>query len=206
MPYDCGLFFSRPRPSTSTSLFSLAGPGAKPAAYLSSTPSSVPSATAPSSTPHLDPFRPLPSPLFTNLENSRRFRALPVYAALLSLGRAGYADLFAANVAFARRVAEWMRADGRLEVLTPEEGEDGFHLLNVVLFAAGEGAPARFRGDGGAGVLRGEVNGTRMMHVTGTVWKGRGANRLAVSNWGTEWGRDGAIVMEVVKAVLDKEG
>lgn len=154
----------------------------------------------------MDPFRPLPSPLFTNIENSRRFRALPVYAALVALGRQGYTDLFAANVAFARRVAEWMRADGRLEVLTPKEGEGGFHLLNVVLFAPGRRAPKRFWGVEGAGVFREEVNRTKRVHVTGTVWEGRPANRLAVSNWGTEWERDGEILIEVLEEVLNRKG
>jgi hypothetical protein len=35
----------------------------------------------------------IPSPLFVNIENSRRFRALPVYASLLSLGKEGYQSL-----------------------------------------------------------------------------------------------------------------
>lgn len=198
-PYDCGLFFARPRPLAS--LFSLAGPGASPAAYLTATVS-----TSSSHTPHLDPFRALPSPLFVNIENSRRFRALPVYAALVSLGRDGYRELFRRNVEFAGRVAEWMRRDGRLEVLTPEEGEGGFHLLNVVLFAPGPAAPKRFQGAQGATVLREEINGTKRCHVTGTVWEGRGANRLAVSNWATEWERDGAIVTGVLQEVLGREG
>ena len=209
VPYDCGLFFSRPRPATHTSLFHLAGPGAKPAAYLASSAvsSSIPADPLTSPTPHLDPFRALPSPLFVNVENSRRFRALPVYAGLVALGRQGYADLFADNVDFARRVAGWMRADGRLEVLTPEEGkgEGEFRLLNVVLFAPGPGAPGRFQGADGASRFREEVNATKRMHVTGTVWNGRGANRLAVSNWGTQWERDGQIVVHVLEAVLGRE-
>ena len=32
----------------------------------------------------------VPSPLYTGIENSRRFRALPLIASLMSLGRQGY--------------------------------------------------------------------------------------------------------------------
>ena len=32
----------------------------------------------------------VPSPLYVNIENSRRFRALPLFASLLSLGKEGY--------------------------------------------------------------------------------------------------------------------
>jgi glutamate/tyrosine decarboxylase-like PLP-dependent enzyme len=72
--YDCGLFFSRKRsipsnPSHVISLFDLTGPGSVMAAYLSS------SATTPAEdSPHplLDATRQIPSPLFMNIENSRR--------------------------------------------------------------------------------------------------------------------------------------
>lgn len=33
----------------------------------------------------------VPNPLYCNIENSRRFRALPLFASLLSLGKEGYA-------------------------------------------------------------------------------------------------------------------
>lgn len=74
VPYDCGIFFSR------DAFLQLAttGPGLTPAAYLSSGPTTISS----SAFPLIDPYRSLPSPLFTNLENSRRFRALPVYSSL----------------------------------------------------------------------------------------------------------------------------
>jgi hypothetical protein len=38
------------------------------------------------------------------------------------------------------------------------------------------------------------------------VWDGRGANRLAVSNWATTWERDGKIVLDVLGEVLAREG
>ena len=36
----------------------------------------------------------VPSPLYVGIENSRRFRALPLFASLMSLGKEGYAGPF----------------------------------------------------------------------------------------------------------------
>ncbi|GAA5964832.1 hypothetical protein JCM21900_001460 [Sporobolomyces salmonicolor] len=74
VPYDCGLFFSRERQvnpsSTTTSLYELTGPGTKVAAYLAG-PSSSSTSDA-QAHPQLEETRKLPSPLFMNIENSRR--------------------------------------------------------------------------------------------------------------------------------------
>lgn len=67
MPYDCGLFFTR----SVKALTDVLGPGEDAPAYLSSASDT-------------------PSPLYVNIENSRRFRALPLLASLASLGREGY--------------------------------------------------------------------------------------------------------------------
>lgn len=73
VPYDCGLFFTRDE----RALPALLGPSAAntPAYLASGTPADI------------------PSPLYINIENSRRFRALPLFASLLSLGKAGYAGV-----------------------------------------------------------------------------------------------------------------
>lgn len=63
----------------------------------------------------------IPSPLNVGLENSRRFRALPAYAVLLSEGRAGMADLVGAMTQLARRIAAWVRDSPHYELLP--EGE-----------------------------------------------------------------------------------
>ena len=46
------------------------------------------------------------------------------------------------------------------------------------------------------------INGTRRMYVTGTKWRGKGAIRLAVSNWRT--GGGGKDEWEVVKRLLEE--
>ncbi|SCZ90045.1 BZ3500_MvSof-1268-A1-R1_Chr1-3g01742 [Microbotryum saponariae] len=204
VPYDCGIFFSR-----SSGLYELLGPGQNSPAYLRSTRVSVSSSPTETTTPLLDPYRTMTSPLFLNVENSRRFRALPVYTSLISLGKLGYADLFASNIAFARRIASYLDSHPAFEVLTPSsqspESKLRFRQLNIVLFAPSMSkGPVRFRGENGADVLRQEINNTGRMYCTGTKWKGRGAIRIAVSNWLTSEKRDWPIVKEVFDRVTEE--
>ncbi|GAA5865025.1 hypothetical protein JCM3774_003942 [Rhodotorula dairenensis] len=212
VPYDCGLFFSRRLRSSDedgkeASLFDLAGPGATAPAYLAS-PAAA--ATRPAQTnglgpgsaaevpttkqfPFVEASKALPSPLFMNIENSRRFRALPLYASLLSLGKSGYAALVQRNVAFARLAEQYLRVHPAFDVLTPDPASNPddpwhFRVLNIVLFAPSRTAPARFHAEPDA-FLR-ELNASRECFFTPTVWRGRQAVRMAVSNWMTGLGAD----------------
>ncbi|GAA6025450.1 hypothetical protein JCM8202_003614 [Rhodotorula sphaerocarpa] len=227
VPYDCGLFFSRriafegdaaagAEPGTA-SLFELTGPGASAPAYLAGSRKSAEGERV--DFPLLEESRALPSPLFMGIENSRRFRALPLYASLLSLGASGYADLVQRNIAFARRAEAYLRAHPAFEVLTPEwpepvgsaaENESTalvdprpaadpsdpwrFRPLNIVLFAPSPLAPSTYlpsSGPSGAAKFLAKLNESREGFFTGTVWRGRAAVRMAVSNGmtGTAAGR-----------------
>lgn len=198
MPYDCGLFFSR-----TTRLYELCGPGANAPAYLKPASATATASSEDSLTPNLDAYRSLPSPLFMNLENSRRFRALPVFASLVSLGRSGYAALFERNIEFARTVAAFLRSHQAYDVLLPRvEEAPAFRQMNIVCFAPSARAPSRFTGKDGAAALIRAINGTRRVYVTGTTWRGRGAVRLAVSNWQTELERDWPVVRQVLNEVM----
>lgn len=204
MPYDCGLFFTR----DAKALPALLGPSAaNTPAYLASS----------SSGPDL-----IPSPLYVNIENSRRFRALPLFASLLSLGKEGYAgkcrltlsfhwtgcaslgltaDIIRRNVAFAQRIASYLASHPSYQLLntSPDWLTNGQVIpLNIVLF---RGAPGSRHGDEADShtKLTAAINGTRKMYVTGTQWRGMGAVRLAVSNW-----RTGDADWEIVKGVLDE--
>jgi glutamate/tyrosine decarboxylase-like PLP-dependent enzyme len=181
VPYDCGLFFTR----DARALPSFLGPSAaNTPAYLAADPADI------------------PSPLTVNIENSRRFRALPLFASLLSLGKEGYADIVRRNVAFARRVATYVAAHPSYQLLnmSPEWLASGAPVpLNIVLF---RGAPgSRFDPEAGDAHTRltAAINATRRMYVTGTQWGGKGAVRLAVSNW-----RTGEADWDIVQSVLDE--
>jgi glutamate/tyrosine decarboxylase-like PLP-dependent enzyme len=104
-------------------------------------------------------------------EMSRRNRAVPVYAALASLGRDGLAELVDRCCAHAQRVAA---AVGRL---------DGAEVLNEVVLNQ---VLLRFGGDDAttrevvAAVQRGGE-----AWLGGTVWHGQAAARVSVSSWAT---------------------
>jgi glutamate/tyrosine decarboxylase-like PLP-dependent enzyme len=102
---------------------------------------------------------------------SRRARGFAVYAALRSLGRAGVEELVERSCACARRFADVLGAQDRVEVLNDV-------VLNQVL--------VRFADDDAttdAVVAAVQDDGTCWMSPT--TWRGRRAMRISVSNWAT---------------------
>jgi len=104
-------------------------------------------------------------------ESSRRARAVPVYAALRSLGRSGVAALVERNCAHARRMATRLEEIPGAKVLNEV-------VLNQVLvrFPGGDEANR-------AAVAAIQRDGT--CWLGGTEWQGRAAMRLSFSNWAT---------------------
>jgi glutamate/tyrosine decarboxylase-like PLP-dependent enzyme len=111
-------------------------------------------------------------PLDHNPEFSRRARGFAVYAAIRSLGRTGIVDLVERSCALARRFAERLGADDRVEVLNDV-------VLNqaLVRFLADDDVTRRV-------VQAVQDEGTCWM--SGTTWQGRAAMRISVSNWSTD--------------------
>ena len=143
VPYDCGIVFCADEAAHRNAM-SLA------AAYIVATGS------------ERDPHEFAP-------EESRRGRAVPVYAALRSLGSKGLADLVERNCRQARRFADGLRAAGH-EVLNEV-------VLNQVLVAFGSTEQTQRT------IKAIQEDGT--CWCGGTVWKGRTAMRISVSNWST---------------------
>jgi glutamate/tyrosine decarboxylase-like PLP-dependent enzyme len=108
-------------------------------------------------------------PIDTVPEMSRRGRATPVYAALRQLGRDGLAELIERNCALARRAAEGLEAIGA-EVLNDV-------VLNQALVRFGDDETTR-------STLAAVQQGGEAW-LGGTVWEGRAAIRVSVSNWST---------------------
>jgi glutamate/tyrosine decarboxylase-like PLP-dependent enzyme len=148
VPYDCGVVFCADE-AAHRSAMSLAAPS-QAAPYLAT------------STRLRDPHEFVP-------EESRRARAVPLYAALRALGRDGLAELVERNCRQARRFATGLAAAGH-EVLNEV-------VLNQVVVAFGD--PERTR----RVVAALQEDGTCWCGTT--VWQGRTAMRISVSNWST---------------------
>ncbi|EGR47710.1 glutamate decarboxylase [Trichoderma reesei QM6a] len=171
VPYDCGMFFTR----TSSILESVfVNPNA---AYLSAGPNAG-----------------IPSPLNVGLENSRRFRALPAYAVLLSEGRPGFARLFHNMTQLSRKLAVFLRESPYYDLL-PDESSDIEDIFIIVLFRAKD----KKLNDG----LVAKINATRQLYVSGTSWKGEKAVRVAVSNWKVDVERDFKVVTTILNDVAE---
>jgi glutamate/tyrosine decarboxylase-like PLP-dependent enzyme len=110
-----------------------------------------------------------------NPDFSRRARGFPVYAALRSLGRSGVTDLVDRCCAHARRFAEALAQEPGVEVLNEV-------VLNQVL--------VRFLDPGGDHDARTRtvvkaVQEDGTCWLGGTLWQGKAAMRISVSNWST---------------------
>jgi glutamate/tyrosine decarboxylase-like PLP-dependent enzyme len=143
VPYDCGVVFCSDE-AAHRSAMSLA------AAYIVATGS------------ERDPHEFVP-------EESRRARAIPVYAALRALGRKGVAELIERNCRQARRFANALQIAG-YEVLNDV-------ALNQVLVSFGDSERTQRT------ITAVQEDGT--CWCGGTVWKGRTAMRISVCNWST---------------------
>ncbi len=143
VPYDCGIVFCADEEAHR-------GAMSLSAAYIAATVS------------ERDPHEFVP-------EESRRARAVPVYAAVRTLGRQGLAELVERNCRQARRFADALRAAG-YEVLNEV-------ALNQVLVSFGSAEQTL------ATIAAIQKEGT--CWCGGTVWKGRTAMRISVCNWST---------------------
>ncbi|KAF2752240.1 PLP-dependent transferase [Sporormia fimetaria CBS 119925] len=174
VPYDCGFFLSRHR-EIAAQVFQ--NPNA---AYLNSASGDD-----------------IPSPLNIGLENSRRFRALPVYASLLTYGRQGYRDMLERQIAVARGIAEMIHESQDFELLprskrTKEDILDDIFI--IVLFRA--------KSDDLNAVLVEKINASRQIYVSGTSWEGKSACRFAVSNWQADAKKDLPIIKQVLTDIV----
>lgn len=171
VPYDCGFFLSRHR-AMAERVFQ--NPNA---AYLAS-------GNGPDT---------IMSPLNIGLENSRRFRALPVYASLVAYGRDGYRDMLERQIQLARGIAQYVLESSQYELL-PQKEASHEDILNgifiIVLFRAKDEELNKQLVD--------KIKATRKIYVSGTSWEGRPACRFAISNWMADVGRD----LPVIKKVL----
>ncbi|QIB64532.1 pyridoxal phosphate-dependent decarboxylase family protein [Kineobactrum salinum] len=161
VPYDCGIFFTR-----HTQLLQQTCSVAAP--YL---------ATGVDTQALMD----------WGIENSRRFRALPVWMTLKAYGRKGYRDLVAQNCHQAAHLADWIEASPDYQLLAPCK-------LNVVIFK-----PRVDDAEVGRTLRR--INASGKVFMTPGFWQGSSGIRAAFSNWRTTQA-DMEIICDVLKAAM----
>ncbi|MCB6184908.1 hypothetical protein LIN78_15275 [Leeia sp. TBRC 13508] len=145
VPYDSGIFFTR-HPEILQQSCSVAAP-------------------------YLDVESSLPSFMDRGIENSRRFRALPLWFSLQAYGREGFAALIESNCAQASMLADWIEQSPGYELLHPCR-------LNVVVFRpTSDTVSVKER-------LK-QINQSGKVLLTPGMWDGKSAIRAAFSNWRT---------------------
>jgi glutamate/tyrosine decarboxylase-like PLP-dependent enzyme len=168
VPYDCGVFFIR-----RTLKSNLSATFATKSAYLVGDDN-------------------LDHPQDYGIENSQRFRALPVYATLLTYGKDGCSELISRTVEFAKHMHKYLDFSEKWEVLVPE------CVFCIVLFRSSR---PEFQSIEGNARLLAKINATKKIYMTSTVYEGSAAIRCAVVNWSTNLEKDWEIVEEVLRDV-----
>jgi len=120
------------------------------------------------------------------LDSSRRARGFALYAAIRSLGRTGVRALVERCCDLAIHMAEVLAATDGVEVLNDV-------VLNQVLVRFGDDDERTRRV-----IARVQADGTAWLG--GTVWQGRAAMRISVSNWSTTEADAGATVDAILQA------
>ena len=178
VPYDCGFFFCQ-NPNIAQQVCQ--NPNA---AYLTSSSSDGDTITL---------------PLNMGIENSRRFRSLPVYATLMAYGREGYREMVTRQVRLARSVASFLHCHSAFELLPKATSRpSGNSTFIIVLFRAKDDALNR--------ELVQRINASSRLYVSGTVWQGQPASRIAVANWQVDVERDLATIKAVLQAIASGWG
>jgi glutamate/tyrosine decarboxylase-like PLP-dependent enzyme len=184
VPYDCGFFFSK-HVDIAKQVFENVG-----AAYLKT-----------------DLVDTIESPLNIGIENSRRFRALPLYATLRSLGRSGYVEILERQISTARKIADWVSNHDAYELLP----EADTYSSNQVLGHSGSKVTSldsifvivllRARNQALNKQLMGLINASRLVYVSGTQWDQAPAVRVAVANWQVDPDRESHTAIQVLEQV-----
>jgi glutamate/tyrosine decarboxylase-like PLP-dependent enzyme len=137
---------------------------------------------------------PHPSFGFLSPENSRRARALPVWATLRAYGRDGYREMVDRHLDLARHLADLVDAAPDLERLAPVP-------LNIVCFRAHPADVAEERLDELNAELATRLLADGRIYVGSTIFDGRVALRPAIVNWRTQ-SQDIELLVAVVREIL----
>jgi glutamate/tyrosine decarboxylase-like PLP-dependent enzyme len=172
VPYDCGVSFVR-EPARLARALNVGAP------YLPS------------------PDDPRPNPGFLTPENSRRSRALAVWATLRAYGRDGYRAMVERHLRLARRLAERVDATPELERLAEVQ-------LNIVCFRARLPDVDEVELDQLNRRLGEALLADGRVFAGTTVYEGRVAFRPAIVNWQTTEA-DVEMLIDVLLELIEEE-
>ncbi len=172
VPYDCGFAFVRDAGRLPRS-FNVGAP------YLPS------------------PDDPRPNPGFLTPENSRRARALAIWATLRAYGRTGHREMVERHLALARRLGERVDAAPQLERLAEVQ-------LNIVCFRARPDGVGEDQLDELNRQLGEELLRDGRVFAGTTTYEGRVAFRPAIVNWRTREGDIDALVDVILELLAER--
>ena len=108
----------------------------------------------------------------------RRFRGLPIYATSMAYGQRDYKEMLIGQIHLARIVATFIHHHPALKLI-PEHiarsKDVGRELIVIIFFRA--------RDPGSNAELVWRINASAQVYVSGTLWGGKPANRIAVFQW-----------------------
>lgn len=107
------------------------------------------------------------------IENSRRFRAFPVWATLMAYGREGIKNNIESNIRQAAMLANWIDESDKFVLVKPCQ-------LNVVVFKPSS-ATLNLTSDD----CISQLNVSGQVFLTPGMWNGEAIIRAALSNWAT---------------------
>lgn len=175
VPYDCGFFLSRHQHIAERVFLN------PNAAYLASS-------NGPDS---------IMSPLNIGIENSRRFRALPVYASLVAYGKSGYREMLQRQIELSRGIANYILESAEYELLPLSNRSAGERLSDIFIIVI-----FRAKDDELNKSLVQKIKATKKIYVSGTAWGRKPACRFAVSNWMADVKKDLPIIKAVLQGVV----
>lgn len=113
------------------------------------------------------------------IENSRRFRALPVWMTLLTYGQEGIASWVKRNIECAKLLASMIKDSPNFELMLDCK-------LNVVLFRPNCQGLDQIQADYRTTEFMQAVNSDGRIFVSPGYWQGKKVIRAAISNWETQ--------------------
>ncbi len=113
------------------------------------------------------------------VENSRRFRALPVWLTLLAYGKSGVRQWVENDINITKLLADWIDKSNDFELLYPCK-------LNVILFRPNCNELSDEEADAKTIRLMNNINQDGRLFISPGHWQGQEVIRVALSNWQTD--------------------